>query len=375
MNKKIGIIALVLIVLVGGYFYLNREQNISINIKNDQILDISLNLPLTGPFSTYGEAIRDGVLMAKEDISSNVEINLSIQDNRSEAKTSVNILKQQLLKDNDIYISGVKPQTMAIIDEVSKKSIPHFTWVFDAFITQNYKNTYRTWVSYKLEPEYYFKYIEKQKPKKIAIAYVKLPHTDEEFLNIIVPYLKKNNIEFLIEDYNFGVNDFKTIGVKFKDYNPDLLILNGFKGELISMVKYFQEINLSNKNGNTICTFDFLDAAEDLDDSVKNGIRFVAPEFITKLTDERIKWSDKFEMKFGRKPRYTDAYAYDMMSAIIHASKNVKDFSNAEEWNIALKSIAFEGITGKFKFDDSGDLITPLDVVYFEDSKILIDIE
>lgn len=371
MSKKKWIWIVLAILLVGGVFLWNKNKDTS----NKEVVRIGINIPMTGSLSTYGKAIRDGVLLAYDELDGKANnIELYMEDNKSEAKNSAIILKKHLINPISIYVSGVKPQTMSIIEEVSSKEIPHFVWIFDAFIT-NQPNVYRTWVNYKIEPLYYFKYIEKVQPKRIALTYVQLPHTDEEFKQIIEPYLKENNYEYMIEPYQLGTNDVKSIGAKMKSFKPDLIILNGFKDDLIAMVKHFKEIGLSNSEGNTICTYDFLDASEDLSASIKVGIRFIAPEFVSTSTTTQQDWTERFKEKFNRNPRYTDAYAYDMFNLIFQASKKVQDFSNAKEWEAALKSINTDGITGKLMLDASGDLEPSIDVVYYQNDKLVVDIE
>lgn len=382
MNKKNIIILLIIILVIAGFVCFNRKIDkidyvAGTNLQTEKI-NIKMNIPLTGALATYGESIRDGVLFFESNESKFVKdfnYDLTIDDNQSDAKMANSIYKQHSIGNMNIYVSGVKPQTMTILDEVSKKKIPHFAWVFDYDITKLNESVYRTWVSYSVEPDYYFKYIKKRNAKKVAIAYVKLPHTDQEFKEIIAPYLNDNNIDFIMESYDYGKKDFKDLAAKFRDFGPDLLILNGFKGELISMVKYFKEINLSNSEGNTICTYDFIDASENLTDEIKEGIRFVSPDFFANKSDKKNVWTEKFLEKMKRYPRYTDAYAYDMFHSILLASQNVSNKNDLTEWDNAFRNLNFNGITGNIKFDETGDLEPSLDVLYFQDGKIKKEID
>lgn len=374
MKKILPLIILIIIIAGGAYWF---TQNKNIRLVSDTV-DVKMNIPLTGALATYGESIRDGVLFFEKNnpnLSADFNYRLSVADNQSSAKVANSVYSRDFANNVDIYISGVKPQTMAIIDKVTRKKIPHFTWVFDANITKTDDSIYRTWVSYSVEPEYYYKYISKKKARKVAIAYVNLPHTEEEFQKEILPYLEKNNIAYIVEPYDFEKNSFKDIAAKFREFAPELIVLNGFKGQLVSMVKYFKEIGLSNSQGNTICTYDFIDASEDLSDEVKEGIRFIVPEYYSSMTQNKIDWDKSFSEKMGRAPRYTDAYAYDMFNAILLASKKIKDKSNSADWYRAFKEIDFEGVTGKVKFNETGDLQPNLDIVYFKKGELEIDID
>jgi|LSQX01.2.fsa_nt_gb branched-chain amino acid transport system substrate-binding protein len=344
--------------------------------KKDEknVLKIDANLPLTGSFATYGEAVMDGSLMAIEDFKDSFNIDLIIdwQDNKSKAKEAVNIFQKQKQNGFDIYISGVKPQTMAIIDQINHIEKPHFVWVFDAFITESSKNIFRSWVNYKYEPPYYLKYIAKMKPKKIAIVYVQLPHTDEEFNDILIPELERKGFEDLfVESYLYDKSDFKDIATKVKKYGPDLIIINGYKANLIQLIKSFREYSLIH-NSNTICTYDLLDAAEELSPEFLEGLRIIIPQFETRNNGELIEWKKKFEVMFNRKPRYTDAYAYDMTRSFYLAGKSSFSSDTLSLYH-ALMDVKFEGITGTFQFDSTGDLILKLDIGFFHNGKLLYE--
>jgi len=335
--------------------------------KEKGAISLAFNLPLTGELATYGVAIRDGVMFAIESISlkdSITKFNFDFQDNAGTPRNAVNIFLKQKRKTPDVYISGVKPQTMSIIDQVETLNIPHFTWIFDAFVTENYNNVFRTWVNYKMEPIKILEYVDKINAKKIAITYIQLPHTDEEYQDIIIPELEKRNIEYIVEKYNIEKGDFRDIATRFRAHNPDLMIINGFKANLIPLVRNFREYSLFDGT-NALFTFDLLDAAEELSADLLEGLKLVVPQFETR--EDNLQWKRSFRNRFNREPRYTDAYAYDMVFAIYHAYKkksNNKDLINN------LLSVNFNGITGDVKFDASGDMIISLDIATFINGRL-----
>lgn len=296
------------------------------------------------------------------------------QDNASDPKTTVSILQKQLLHQPSIYVSGVKPQTMAIKDEVTKLGLPHFVWIFDAHINQATKNNFRTWVSYKIEPPVYLDYIKRQSAKRIAITYVQLPHTVEEFEKILVPQLKEQgNTDIFVEAYDFGRSDFKDIAVKVANFKPDLVILNGFQSDLVGLIRSLRPFGVI-KDGNTIATYDLLDAAKILGPDEIEGIRIVAPLFETRPESGAIAaWRERFSAMYGRQPLYTHAFAYDMIEAIRAASKKLTFPATNEQWIDALRSVDTQGITGPIKFDSDGDMVTPLEVGVYRGGKLVPD--
>ncbi|MCI5150650.1 MAG: amino acid ABC transporter substrate-binding protein, partial [Candidatus Electrothrix sp. MAN1_4] len=203
MKKVLWLSVVIAVLIAGGLVWFQNQstpppssqqvaQSDTPAVTTPRSVKVAANLPLSGPLSTYGLSVQEGVNFAIEQMESeSVSLDIDWEDNAGAPKNTVSVMQKQFLADPDIYVSGVKPQTMAIIDQVSAKNIPHFVWIFDPVINKNSSNNFRTWVSYKIEPSVYFSYAEKQSAKKVSILYVQLPHTVEEFEQIVVPGLKE----------------------------------------------------------------------------------------------------------------------------------------------------------------------------------------
>lgn len=339
-------------------------------------VNIACNLPMTGGLGIYGESVKQGVELALDDIKKSDPnapvLNFDWKDNTGDPKNTISIMQQQYLGNVDIYVSGVKPQTMAIKDQIDSKGTPHFVWIFDPFINTKSQNNFRTWVSYKVEPPVYLGYVDQMKAKRIAIIYVQLPHTLAEVDQILVPELKKRGInDIFIEPYDFSKNDFKDIAAKVKKFNPDLIIMNGFMDNLVGMVRAFRPQNLIH-DGNAIATYDMLDASKLLGPDELEGIRVVAPKFETRPDAPGVKeWREKFKAKYNKEPLFTHPYAYDMALIINAAVKRLKLPATSEQWIEAIKATDIPGITGQLKFDKDGDLISSSEVGVFKNGKLL----
>ena len=350
MNRKDKIILSASIVLLAALIVWKSLDN-----KTTYDVKIAFNLPITGDLATYGESVRDGVLLAQTDLKEkdpDFTIGLDIQDNTSKPAIAKTIFDKQKLSKNDVYVSGVKPQTMSIIDEVEKLQIPHFTWIFDAFVTRDYANAYRSWVNYRVESEYIKKFFDAKQAQKVAIIYVQLPHTDELVNDILIPYFKEKDMQYFIEPYDSEKKDFKDIATKVKTYSPNAIYVNGFKANLIGLVKAFEDYEI-NTTCDNLYTYDFMDAKDDFNDEIVSHINYVVPAYEVDESEEKIHWQKKFVERFHRNPRYTDAYAYDMLYAIYYGYKNGKP----------IKEVSFDGVTGKVEFDETGDIVTKLFVI------------
>jgi branched-chain amino acid transport system substrate-binding protein len=372
-SKFMAAAVVVVLAVTGIVLWRNRRPVDPASIR------IAANLPMSGELATYGVAVREGASMAIDEMKSGgasavQNVTVDWQDNAGEPKAAVSIAQKQLLDSPTIYVSGVKPQTMAIKDEITRQGVPHFVWIFDAFINQHSTNNFRTWVSYKIEPPLYLQYASERHAKRIAITYVQLPHTVEEFETILVPAFKnKGGVSVFVEPYDFGRTDFKDVAAKLVAFKPDLIILNGFQGDLVGLIRSLRPLSAI-ADGNTIATYDLLDAAKILGPDEIEGIRIVAPIFETRPQSPAIaSWKARFQAKYGRAPLYTHAFAYDMIGAIVAAARALHLPASHSDWIRALRAVDTIGVTGPVKFDSDGDMVTPLDIGVYRGGRLVSD--
>lgn len=369
-----------------------------------RVVRVGCNVPLSGPLAVFGVSIQEGVEMARRERlaaaqgvgavtrrgthggsvgvspggaegapgGETTEVEFIWDDNQSAPKQAVNVLRRHFLRSPDLYVSGVKPQAMAIKDEISQKGIPHFLWVFDVSVRpKGEPNNFRTWVNFGIEPPLFIDYAKRTAAKRVAIIYVQLPHTDEEYQEVVIPALKKIGVEdLLVESYQMDLNDFRSILLRVRSFAPDLMILSGFPLNLQSIVRGLRAHNML-KEGNAIASYDLLDAAPLLSPALVEGIRVSAPFFVTRKQEHPAirDWYIKFESQYHKAPLYTHAYAYDMANIIYDAAGRLV-FDNgqsalARTLRDVLQDTDLDGITGKLKFDAKGDLPAAIEIGVF----------
>jgi len=339
---------------------------------------IACNLPMSGDLAVYGKAVQRGASLAVDDLKASdpngPALDFDWQDNAGNPQTTVSIMQQQYLNPPDVYVSGVRPQTTAIWDQISAKGTPHFVWIFEMIVNAKSHNNLRTWVNFKLEPQAYLSYVDKQKPKRVAILYTKIPSYEDELQKIFIPGLKQRGInDILVEQYDFETSDFKSLALKVRDFKPDLIVLQGFQTHLLGLVRALRPYSLIT-DGNTIATYDMLDAATVLGPDELEGIRCAAPYFVTRPDRPEISnWRSHFTAKYNMQPLYTDAFAYDMAMIIHDAAKRLTLPANSDQWVNALRATNIQGITGQLKFDEDGSLITPVEMAVFRKGKPVPD--
>ena len=346
---------------------------------------IAANLPFTSDFAVYGEPIRDGMMMAIDDLKKSdpggPQLIIDWQDNAGAPGTAVSVAQKQLFQSPDIYTSGVHPQGMAIKDMIATKGIPHFMWIFDLSLNKNKQglavsnNCFRSWVNLKIEPPVFFDYIKAHKSKRVAITYVRLAgNTEAEYQDLVVPGLNKMGIkDVFLEPFDASQKDFKDIAAKIQNFHPDLIIFSGFQSYEAAIVRAFRPLGLI-KDGNTLSSFDLLDTAKTLGKNELEGIRLTVPAFVINSGKEPVKgWIERLQARTHRPPLYTAAYAYDSIMIIHDAAKHLKLPATSQQWIAALHATKLTGITGPLSFDEDGSLNTPIQIAVFRDGKVIPD--
>lgn len=335
---------------------------------------IACNLPLTGDVAIYGVAVRDGITFALEDMKKarqldTVNLKFDFQDNKSSNSDAVTILNKQLPNSPQVYISGLDHQTSAMIDKISSSGIPHFTYSWEPFICKKGENNFRTGINLEQESDYYVKFIENKKPKKLSIVHINDPGSFLQFDSLVIPRAKALGVtDIKVEIFDFEATDFKTIATKVKAYNPDAIIVAGYDIHEIPLIKDFRNYGLI-KESNMMCSVDLLDASVNLTPELLEGIRFTCPQFVYN-SSTNTEWKQRFEQRFKRPARYGDAYAYDMTYIINNAAKNANGDFSAKNIVGLIKGTDMNGITGHLSFNPNRDLSLNLDVCYYKSGVI-----
>lgn len=353
-SNVIFIIAIALCVALVVVLLTNKNKKVENNYK----VHVACNVPMTGDLSFYGEYISKGVYMAMDElkdslVANQMLIDYDFEDNAGTAKDAVSAYNRQKIKGFDVYVSGVTNQTMAILDLVRATKKPHFIYSFDPFLIESGDNLYRPYLDMEYEGKCMIDYMKKVQPKSVAFVYQNITSTQTQMNKFLKPYAVNNGINIVLDEcYDVSVSDFKNIVSKVKQANPDLIIMYGFQNQLAEIIKGFN-LNGIKKEGNILCSFDFLDVQTVLEPELLDGIVTNVPQYVIDNAEKINQWKTAFKKKYGREPLFTDAYAYDMAYAIYYAEKMMKN-NPSLTFEDCMQRIEFDGITGHVKYLSTG---------------------
>lgn len=366
MKKIVLVIAMVLLTVCG--------------CKKDSsdVIRVACNLPMTGYIGYYGEWIQHGIEMARADIATeaeelDVKFEFDYQDNKGETKEAITIFQKQSIASPDVYMSGITSQTMAIYNQVQKKGFLHLLWSWTPLELDGDGRSFRCWVNYGIEGKHIAEYCLSKNPQKVAYLHLNILGAKVQCDDVVVPALKAQNpdIKLYVEEFPVETSSFREIATKVKEFNADIIVVSGFKDHILNITKDFMAYNIDKKK--VLCSMDLLDALDEASNEVLEDYHVTAPAFnIESLQSEKTKaWVANFVKENGKRPTYTEAYAYDAMMILFEAAKISKKENIA--MNEALKRVNIEGLTGILQFDAKGELKDNLHIGVFHNGKLTIE--
>lgn len=351
MNKYIKIIVsviavIVIILLVKGL--INKKQPTS-----DQVIKIGAVLSLTGSASADGEAIKQGLELAKEDLAEKgINVEIIYQDDQTNPKetiSAVNIVANQgaqgLIGPTWSFLGSA---TLPVIDRLQLTTIMPATTT--EVVEGKSKYLFHGSLKTELMQKDFEDFFVKNSIKKVAL----IGNNDAWSGSIAKPIYaaaKNTGTEIVIHEqltYGSEAGAMPVIIGKIKQEAPDVVILSIFDEEGI--------VKLVTETRNQGIMIPILSSDTTLQRIIKEGIldtkKYTNLYNVIPKNDES--FEDKFIKRFGSEPRvYTDR-GYDALMILVEGILNKDDLPLEQYINTKIN---YSGYASQYDFDDNGDII------------------
>lgn len=376
MNKNIIIGVVVLaVVIIGGYFLLNKQPAPNETIK------IGFIAPLTGDAASYGEYVLKSFKLAIEDYNNlhNMKFDVVYEDGKCDGKIAVAALNKLISVDKVKYVIGglCSGETLAMTPVAEANKIILFTpGSGSPDITNAGDYIFRNLASDDYTAKEIAKIAIKNEDKRIGTITENLDYPQtlkKAFKNYYTS--QGGEIQF-DEAFNSETSDFRTIIAKAKSQNVTsiYLITQSYKTSAL-ILKQMKEQSFIPKIYTSEATISE-EALNYYGSSYKGlleGAIFTQPKF----DETNIKTADvleKFKSKYGTiegpiPPVYIATY-YDsvyLLGEAIENSGNSPD--KVKDYFYKIKN--WQGAVGNFSFDKNGDAVTDVEAKIVRNGKIV----
>ena len=317
--------------------------------------------PITGGAAIYGNAVKNGIQIAVDEINeaggiNGYQIDYNFQDDEHDAEKAVNAYNN--LKDWGMQVligTTTSAPCIAVVEKTHADNMFQITPSGTAVECVQYDNAYRMCFSDPTQGTESAKYIgENGMAQKVAVIY---DSSDVYSTGIYEAFAAEaENQPFDIVSVEAFTADAKT------DFSVQVQKSKDAGADLLFMPFYYTEASLvlaeCNKQGYEPTFFgcdgmDGILGVENFDTALAEGLTFLAP-FVAKFEDEQVQsFVSKYEAAYSETPNQFAADAYDcvyVVKAAIEAAGATPDMSVSDLCDAmkeAMASVSYSGITGK----------------------------
>jgi branched-chain amino acid transport system substrate-binding protein len=370
MRSKIAVsILIIAMLLVGTSCSLFRTSQSATTAK------IGIPAPLSGGSAEYGEFMRQGALLAEEEINAQGGINgrkleLIFEDSQGQPAEATKAAEKLLVRDQVNVITDAfnSSATLAVGEVAKRERAPLVVGLStaDAITASGNPYVFRVCApNSKLAAQLGDYIAQHDKPATVAYIYEK---TDfgTNLANVVRQRLEQAGVTTVA---NEGINqhevDFLSLISKLKPLKPDMVFLAVIADSALPFLRQAQQAGFRTRWGNAVSLSNpkFLQDAGNLADGFIGITHFEASS-----TEGGVRtFVEKFQAKYGQVPTHYSAVYYDTIYTIADAMRR----GGFERNNIlnALKATDYMGITGRVRFDSSGQASIGTAIFKWADNK------
>jgi len=292
-----------------------------------------------------------------------MSIKLIVEDDQGNTRTGTTVFNKLLLQNVDIIIGGAMSSVAAALAPIAQQeqvTLLSPTATLPS-LTNSGKYFFRIWPSDNYDGHIIADYAANVlKVKNAAILYVNLDY-GVGVKNVFVEEFKNKGGEIVFsEGFDQGTTDFRTQLVRIRNNNPEVLFIPGYYQEVANILRQMKDLNLKIQILGVNSFYD--ERLIQLAGEQTEGIIFTYPSYDSNSDDETIQaFVRNYSARFRNTPDAFAAHGYDCMKIIEYAIKQLKKNNESITRETLRNEISkirnFNGVSGKFSFDENGDVV------------------
>jgi branched-chain amino acid transport system substrate-binding protein len=323
-------------------------------------LKIGIPAPLAGGSAEYGEFMRQGAMIAADEINGQGGVNgrnfeLVFEDSQGQAAEATNAAEKLLVRDKVLVMTDAfnSNATIAAAEVAKREKAPMVVGLStaDSITASGNPYVFRVCLPNTRLAELIGDYItQHDKPGTAAYVFEKTEF-GTNLANVVRQRLEQAGVKTVA---NEGINqhdtDFLSLVTKLKPLQPDMVFLAVIADSALPFLRQARESGFRARWANAVSLSNpkFLQDAGALADGFIGITHFEA----TTAQGDAKAFAEKFQAKYGRPPTHYSAVYYDTIRVIADAVRR----GGAERDGVlnALKNTDFAGITGRIRFNAQG---------------------
>lgn len=359
MKKLLPLLLLIVIVFIVAVF----SHKVQAATDNEKNLKIGLILPLSGEWAFLGEGIRDGAILAQNDLKKNdIEVKLIFDDNQGELSKSAN-LASRLIADQhvDVLISIISGVGKILKPMTEKAGILNIGICSDTAVA-NGKNSFINYLTAEQGVAKFVDYFPKAFPGS-TLGIFSLNEAGFQRILDRLNYAASGKINIVrIENFDKGVTDFRSQLLRMRSSSPGAILLLGLSPEIELIAKQAKSIHLDVP----LTSIEGFGLASDK--SPFEGSWFVDSAVPSDLFQRR------FQQQYGREITPGVGHAYDSVMLIGSTLSNSKN-ANSHLLESFRNISKYNGVIGPLTVRDDGIIWSEASIKIIRNGKVVKQVE
>jgi branched-chain amino acid transport system substrate-binding protein len=332
---------------------------------------------ISGQGAAYGEAITNGIKLARDEVNAKGEvlIDLKIEDSSGKQEQALAAVQKLINSEKVVAIIGptLSNEMFAAGPEANASGVPIMgTSTTAKGIPQIGKFVFRNSMpESQAIPASVGHAVKKYNIKKVALLY----GNDDAFtksgfdtMKEVAEKLKLNIVT--IQEFQKGQADYKAQLTKIASLKPDAVFCSALYNEGGVILAQARKMGLKVPfvGGNGFNSPKVIEIAKE----AAEGLIVATPWFGEK-NDPKVKaFMAKYEKAYGKKPDQFAAQAYDAFYIMTNALKAAGTADRAKLRDALAATKDFQGVLGKFSFDAERDVVMAPNVLIVKGGKFAI---
>ena len=360
MKKQIWILVLIIaVIIVGLIIFVPRSKNLA----DKELIKVGVVVALSGDIATYGEGMKNAVLMAIDDSGAKDKIEVIIEDDKGcNISDDVSIVQKFINIDKVKAIIGpmCSSATLSILPITEQNKIVLITpMATSKAITAQGKFVFRTMASDAEKSTAIARFAYNKDYRKAALIYNIANDSFIQQREDAKEVFTELGGEVIIEEsFKTKDVDFRTHLTKIKNSGADVILVGGFPTETGLILKQAKELGLNLQFMSTDATVEGKELI-DVGGIATEGLFFPFSE--TPANKENQDFINTYKNRFGKEPPTYGCYeSYDaamlLFKALMKGNKTAEDIRD----NLYKVGQNYYGASGVITFDENGDVKKPM---------------
>jgi len=332
---------------------------------------------VTGPGAGYGEAITNGIKLARDEVNAKGDVFIELKIEDSSAKQEQALAAAQKLINSEQVVAIIGPtlsnEMRVVGPEANASGVPIMgTSTTAKGITQIGKYVFRNAMpESQAIPASIGKAVKKYNIRKVALLYGNDDVFTKSGFDTMKETSEKLKLDILtVQEFQKGQSDYKAQLTKIASLKPDAVFCSALYEEGAVILSQARKMGLSVPfvGGNGFNSPKVVEIAKDAADGL-----IVATPWYGDRNDPKVKaFVAKYEKTYGKKPDQFAAQAYDALYTMAEALKKAGTADRERLRDALAATRDFHGVLGKFSFDAERDVVMEPTVLIVRGGKFQI---